>query len=123
VDEDVPTPLNEIRDYAVAVALRITRGNRDLSEDVASDVMLMVAMSVPPRLAPFSLNKTMCKGWLVWRVQDRLKNKVYRNHMSLPNENTQKGWTSEGLVEVDQKGAVHICTTGTKHSVGEDSFE
>jgi hypothetical protein len=119
VDEDVPTPLNEIRDYAVAVALRITRGNRDLSEDVASDVMLMVAMSVPPRLAPFNLNKTMCKGWLVWRVQDRLKNKVYRSHTSLPNE----GAGDNGLVEMDQKGAVSICSSNTKHFRGEDSFE
>ena len=83
---DDESPLMEVRNYAMAISLRFTKGNRDLSEDIASDVMLDIECpppfkKQPPR--PFLLSDTMCKRWIKWRVLDRMKNKRYRTHLSL----------------------------------------
>ena len=79
----------------MSIALRFTAGNRDLSEDIASDIMLTVALLNRER--PFSLKETLDKRWIQWRVKDRMKSKVYR--------------TSGALSEFDEvketTGAIH----------------
>ena len=91
------SPLNEIRDYAMSIALRFT-GNRDLSEDIASDIMLAVALLNRER--PFSLKETLDKRWIQWRVKDRMKSKVYRTSVALSEFDEVKGTT----------GAIHRVT-------------
>jgi hypothetical protein len=75
------SPLIEVRDYAMSIALRFTSGNRDLSEDIASDIVLAVAMM--DRVRPFDLKETLDKRWIAWRVKDRIKSKVYRQSAQL----------------------------------------